>query len=273
MSDSYSTSPQIDTQDTPPEHRLTLEKVGITNLKTLIKIERYEKEFRHIPTIDIFMDLDKLKKGVHMSRLIESITEAVEEEVAEKHYSLEQIGKHILEMLKEKHHFQKAGIQLESELPVYEKTPASKKDTIEIHKICVKVINDGDIWTKELQVTVLGNTVCPHALSMSSGKTHIQRATGILHIETDFENEIALEDMVSTVEQSFSSRVYTLLKSEDEAVIVNTMYENPLFVEDVCRNILALSVRRFKSCKIRVKCVSNESIHRHDVYAEGGVET
>ena len=263
----------IDTQDESPHYPIKLEKVGIKNLKTLIKIERYGREFRHIPTINIFMDLDKLKKGVHMSRLIESITETLEEEVAEKHHSLEQVGKHILEKLKEKHHFEKAGIEIESELPMYEKTPASKKDTIEIHDIYVQVLNDGETWVKRLKVSVLGNTACPHALSVSKGKTHIQRATGILEIETDFKNEIALEDMVDTVERSFSSKVYTLLKTEDESFIVDKMYENPLFVEDVCRNILALSSQKFKACKIQVKCISNESIHRHDVYAEGSVQT
>lgn len=262
-----------DTQDESPHHPIKLEKVGITNLKTLIVIERYGREFRHIPTINIFMDLDKLKKGVHMSRLVESITEMLEEEVTDKHYSLEQVGKHIMERLKEKHHFEKAGIEIKSELPVYEKTPVSKKDTIEIHTIHVQVLNDGEIWIKKLRVSVLGNTACPHALSVSKGRTHIQRATGILEIETDFGNEIQLEDMVDVVEQSFSSKVYTLLKTEDESHIVDKMYESPLFVEDVCRNILALSSRKFNDCKIHVSCVSNESIHRHDVYAEGSVET
>ncbi|KYK36401.1 MAG: GTP cyclohydrolase I FolE2 [Theionarchaea archaeon] len=263
----------IETQEKSPKFPLRLEKVGIINLKTLIKIERYNKEFRHIPTINIFMDLDKLKKGVHMSRLIESITEALEEEVTQEHYSLEQLGKHILEKLKEKHHFQKAVIEFESELPVYEKTPASLKDTIEIHEITVKVLNDGKTWVKTLKVSVLGNTACPHALSVNKGKTHIQRAVGILEITTDFTNEIALEDMVDAVERSFSSKVYTLLKTEDESYIVQKMFENPLFVEDVCRNILALASKQFGNCEIHAKCISHESIHRHNVYAEGSVKT
>ena len=263
----------IDTQEKSPKIPLRLEKVGIKNLKTLIKIERNGKEFRHIPVINIFMDLDKLKKGVHMSRLVESITEMLEEEVVKEHYSLEQIGKHILTKLKEKHHFERAGIEFYSELPILEKTPASKKDTVEIHDIYVKVLNDGETWTKALKVSVLGNTACPHALTVNEGKTHIQRAVGILEIETDFENEIALEDMVDTVEHSFSSKVYTLLKTEDESLIVQRMFDNPLFVEDVCRNILDLSLKRFSNCVIRGKCISHESIHRHDVYAEGSVQT
>jgi GTP cyclohydrolase-4 len=214
-----------------------------------------------------------MKKGVHMSRLIESITEMLEEEVVEEHYSLEQVGKHILEKLKKKHHFKKAGIEFYSELPIVEKTPSSKRDTIEVHDIYVQLLNDGAVWTKKLKISVLGNTACPHALSVNKGKTHIQRAVGILELETDFENEIALEEMVDVVEHSFSSKVYTLLKAEDESHIVNKMFENPLFVEDVCRNILALSSERFSNCFIHGKCISHESIHRHDVYAEGSVQT
>jgi GTP cyclohydrolase-4 len=262
-----------DTQDIPPEHPITLEKVGITNLKTLIKIDRHNQEFRHIPTITIHMDLDEQKKGIHMSRLIESVTELLEEEVVKKHSSLEEIGKDILNNLKSKHHFQKSGITISSELPLYQKTPASKKDTIEVHDITVEVSNDHDTWSKVLTVSVTGNTVCPHALSMNPGKTHIQRARGILRVETDFDTEIPLEDMVEVVENSFSSRVYTLLKSEDESLVVSRMYENPLFVEDVCRNMLALSRDKFSGCRIRATCISNESIHRHDVYAEGMVVT
>jgi GTP cyclohydrolase-4 len=262
-----------DTQDEQPLHRIQLEKVGISNLKTLIKIEREGQEFRHIPLISIFMDLDEMKKGIHMSRLVESITEILEEEVSDKHTSLELIGRHVLETLKEKHGFMRGGIEFISELPIHEITPVSQKETIEIHAIEVTVLNHGDEWVKELKVSVLGNTVCPHALSTTEGRTHIQRATGQLEIKTDFDNEIALEDMVEAVEQSFSSKIYTLLKTEDETCIVNTMYDNPLFVEDVCRNMLAHSSQRFTHCSIHAKCISNESIHRHDVYAEGSVKT
>lgn len=272
MSKNKNATPK-DTQDESPIHPIHLDKVGICNLKTLIKIRWSATEYRHIPVVNIFMDLDKMRKGIHMSRLIESITETVEEEVAEEHYSLEHIGKDILQTLKDKHHFKRAGIQLDSELPVYQKTPASKKNTVEVHTVQVKVENNGEMWKKYLYVSVMGNTVCPHALSMNSGKTHIQRATGELTIETDFENDIALEDMIETVEKSFSAKVYTLLKSEDESVIVDCMFKNPLFVEDVCRNMLKTASSQFKNCYIHAKCISNESIHRHDVYAEGSVST
>jgi GTP cyclohydrolase-4 len=92
----------INTQDESPKHHLKLERVGIKNLKTLIRIDRNNKEYRHIPKINIFMDLEEDKKGVHMSRFIESITEILEDEVQMNHKSLEQIGKHILDKIEDK---------------------------------------------------------------------------------------------------------------------------------------------------------------------------
>ncbi|MFQ6089564.1 MAG: GTP cyclohydrolase, FolE2/MptA family [Candidatus Methanofastidiosia archaeon] len=262
----------METQDEKPKFPLKLNKVGITNLKTLVKIGREGKEMRHIPKIDIFLDLKEDKKGIHMSRLVESITETVEEEVEYKHISLEETASHILESLKKKHHFKRAEINFTSELAVYGKTPVSKRKTIEVHEITLRLMRNEKELRKLMRVKVLGNTTCPHSMEVNQGKPHIQRAIGILEIETDFDNEIEFEDLIGCVEESFSSRVYTLLKTEDESFVVQSMFLNPLFVEDVTRNMLALSQKRFKNCRITAKCISQESIHRHDVYAEGFVE-
>ncbi|HNU62062.1 MAG TPA: GTP cyclohydrolase, FolE2/MptA family, partial [Methanofastidiosum sp.] len=68
-------------------------------------------------------------------------------------------------------------------------------------------------------------------------------------------------------------RVFTLLKTEDESFVVDKMHTNPLFVEDVCRNMLSLASSKFNKSKIHAECLSYESIHRHDVFAEGVIET
>lgn len=255
----------MNTQDRVPDDKIKLNKVGITDLKTLIKIKRKKKEYWHTPTINICIDLSEHKKGIHMSRLIECIIESLEEEIEEEHYSLEDLGKNILENVRSKHRYEKGEISFRSDLPLMKKTPKSRKRTVEIHEIVVKVIYD-KAWKKVLRVEVVGNTLCPHALELS-GKTHIQRAKGTLEIECEFEKDVSLEEMIEIVEESFSSQVYTLLKSEDEAHVIETMHENPRFVEDVTRRILERS-KRF-GCKARAECISYESIHRHNVYSEG----
>jgi len=256
-------------QDSKPEIMEALSGVGITGLRTLVKTSWNGKEYKFIPEIELTMDLPKEKRGVHMSRLVESITESIEEEVEVKHESLEELEKHILERVKEKHSYKKAEILMKTELVVNRETPATKKSTMETHDVFISVISDNGRFRKKLKVKVIGNSVCPHAMRKSAGISHVQRAECFLEVITDYENRIALEDMIDCAEKAFPSEVYTLLKVEDEKHIVEKMFQRPRFVEDITRDVLNNAKKKFKDCEIRVKTISQESIHRHDVVAEG----
>lgn len=256
-------------QDMEPGIKEDLERVGIANLKTLVVTSWRGKRYKFVPEIELTIDLCKKRRGAHMSRLVESISEIIEEEALMPHKSLEELERKILDRLREKHNYKKGSISMVTDLVIEKTTPITKKKTMETHKILIEVFKDNRKYKKTLQVEVLGNTLCPHAMEKSDGKSHIQRAKAILRIKTDYDKDIALEDMVDVVEKSFPSEVYTLLKIEDERYVVNKMFKNPMFVEDVTRSILKNAKNRFKNCRIWVRVTSEESIHRHNVVAEG----
>ncbi len=257
-----------DLQDRKPDVAENLERVGITNLRTLVVTRWKGHEYRFVPTIELTIDLDRGRKGAHMSRLVESITEVIEAETGKKYSSFEELERKILKKLEQKHSHKKAEISMRTELVVERKTPATRKKTMECHDIFVKLVKNNGRFTKILRVDVVGNTACPHSME-HVGKPHIQRAVGTLELETAYENPAELEDMIKCVESSFSSKVYTILKTEDESAVVREIYKKPKFVEDVCREIISNAKRKFRNCRIRAKVVSQESIHRHDVVAEG----
>jgi GTP cyclohydrolase IV len=257
-----------DTQDKRPNVERSLDRVGITNLKTPIHTTWRGRDYYFTPSIEIVIDLDKRKKGVHMSRLVEAIAEAVEEETQRPGASIEEIEKHILDSLRRRHPFRRGEVKMETDFIVQKKTPVSGKRTTEAHRIEAAVIKDGRGYRKRLKVKVLGNTVCPHSM-VTAGMPHIQRAVGELEVDAAYDDMVDLEEMVECVEKSFSSEVYTLLKTEDERYVVRKMHDNPKFVEDVAREILHRARKKFKNARIRSKVVSHESIHRHDVIAEG----
>ncbi len=258
----------VETQEEKSDVDEELERVGITDLRTVAKIKRNGKEYTFIPNIEITIDLEK-KRGIHMSRLIESISETVEEATMGLQSSISGLEKDILERLNEKHEYKRAEIKMETELVISDKTPVSDKDTYETHDVEIKLTKEGENFRKNIKVEVIGSTACPHSKVNNNGKTHIQRAIGVLEINSNYGNNVNLEDMISIVENSFSSETYTLLKTEDENYVVQKMYENPKFVEDVAREILHRSKKKFDNCKIHAKCVSKESIHKHDAMAEG----
>jgi len=257
-----------DTQDRKPDVGGGLDRVGVTNLKTPIQTTWGGRRYYFTPKVEMTIDLGGDRKGVHMSRLIESITEAVGEGSKKPGRSIEEVERRILDVLSRRHRFRRGEIMMETDMVLQRKTPVTGRKTAEVHEIEVAVSKEGRRYYKRLKVRVLGNTVCPHSME-ACGRPHIQRAVGELTVESGYDVRVDLEDMVACVEKSFSAEVYTLLKTGDESRIVEEMHSNPKFVEDVTRGIISNARRKFRGCGIKARTVSNESIHRHDVVAEG----
>ena len=87
-----------------------------------------------------------------------------------------------------------------------------------------------------------------------------------------FADQLRAEDLVEIVENSMSSETYDLLKRPDEFFIVNKAHQNPKFVEDVVRGILARALDVYADFPddtfISATQVNYESIHKHDAFAE-----
>ncbi|MHA1905100.1 MAG: GTP cyclohydrolase, FolE2/MptA family [Candidatus Thorarchaeota archaeon] len=265
----------FDTQDEKPKYRIQLNKVGVKNLKTFLITERSGLRHHIIPKVEITIDLPGELKGVHMSRLVESMTEVISDEFS-VHKSVEEIQIHILNALREKHSFKRGEIKFEFEFGYTSRTPVSKKRTWEVCDIWASTIIENDkLITHDISVKVVGNTVCPHCMANNGGLTHIQRACGQLRIVGTTENIPTYGSMIEIIESSFSSRTYSLLKLEDEVFVTKAMHENPLFIEDVCRNILQKAKEQFTDKKLDMfaEARSLESIHKHDVIAQGQIVT
>ncbi len=183
-------------QNSKPDIEEYLERVGVAGLRTIVVTEWKGKEYRFVPEIELVIDLDKRRKGVHMSRLVEAITESIEEESMIRHGSLEELERDILERLKKKHSYRRADISMNTELVIPKKTPVTGRKTMETHDVGVRVFYNSNGYRKTLMVNVWGNTLCPHALRSSNGRSHIQRADATLEIETDYENKIEFEEMI-----------------------------------------------------------------------------
>jgi GTP cyclohydrolase-4 len=78
--------------------------------------------------------------------------------------------------------------------------------------------------------------------------------------------------MVTLVEASMSAPTFELLKRGDEARLVLQAHESPRFVEDVVREVLARAKKAYDHLPddtvITVKSEAQESIHKHNAFAE-----
>ncbi len=267
---------QIETQNAKPKEEISLDYVGITNFKTLLVITRNGKTFHLTPVIEATINLPADMKGAHMSRISESIVEIINDE-RNAHNSVEELSLQVLKKLKEKHPYTNAHLSLNFDFFYETKTPVSKKKTFEVTNVTVKTwVEDGKEDQIEISVEYIGNTACPHAMMNNPEKrTHVQRALGKLSARGQIKQMPSFESMVMVLRKSFSAETYSILKTDDEQSVIDCMYENPMFVEDVCRSILAKAKEKFKGKKLHLVAIvrSLESIHKHDAIAKGSVKT
>lgn len=122
-----------------------------------------------------------------------------------------------------------------------------------------------------LQVAVPVTSVCPCSKAISDYGAHNQRGT-ITTTVTPQQRDgdlklIWIEELIALAEGAASSPVYPLLKRADERHVTMAGYDNPVFVEDMVREV----ARRLRSdervAAFTVEAVNDESIHNHAAFA------
>jgi GTP cyclohydrolase-4 len=136
--------------------------------------------------------------------------------------------------------------------------------------------------TKKIGVQVIGMTACPCAqqtvreMLEFEGEmpvmSHNQRNVVTLTVTIPEEYSIEADELIDVVQGAFSSPTYGLLKRPDEGSVVINAHTNTKFVEDTVRSVLQRFVERFTDLpdcvEIDVISDSEESIHKHDAYAQ-----
>ncbi|NMC08166.1 MAG: GTP cyclohydrolase I FolE2 [Candidatus Lokiarchaeota archaeon] len=102
--------------------------------------------------------------------------------------------------------------------------------------------------------------------------THNQRATGTITLQVPAPGAVDLYDVIDAIESSMSGRISGILKRPDEASLIRTVHQDPMFTEDVVRRMAwTLAGDRFKhlpdDMATTLLLVSMESIHPHQVSA------
>jgi GTP cyclohydrolase-4 len=203
-----------------------------------------------------------------MSRLVESINEIVDSKAQSATRSFEALGLAILRELKRRHKYLKGQVGIRTNLLLQKQTPVTGRKSNESYEVLIRVASTNGDFKKYLSVKVIGSTLCPHSLETTNGKSHVQRAVLRLGLETHVDEKLMLEELIDVCEKSFSSPTFTVLKTVDEAYLVEKMYSNPKFVEDVARecfdHVLTLGVKG----RVRIKVTSHESIHKHNAISQ-----
>jgi GTP cyclohydrolase-4 len=267
--------------------------VGVTGVKKPINVQRPGKVVMLTADIDVFVDLPSTQKGSHLSRNVEVISEILDKSVRQPVKSLEVLCEEICHKLLERHEYATySEVEMRADY-FLEKSLSSGRKSLEGYKLIAKAQakrNEEQDVKKLIGVEVIGMTTCPCAMETvrrkleaehpeakdSLGKipvvTHNQRNITTLMIEVPKDYDLEADDLIAVVEDSLSSPTYEILKRDDEAMITLQAHNNPKFVEDVVRDILDQVLKKYAnlpdSVGITVRSESEESIHKHNAYAE-----
>jgi len=248
-----------DTQNQEDVRQIPINKVGIKNLKYPVAVKDKDNEIQHtIANIAMTVDLPMHFKGTHMSRFVEVLQNKKREIHIDSIYN-------IIDELKSRLKATAAHVELEFPYFKEKKAPVSGKPSLIDYKVKFHAIKEGDKKDFLMTIIVPVTTLCPCSKNISVYGAHNQR--GEVTVSVRFLNMVWIEDIITIIEQSASSELYTLLKREDEKYVTEKAYENPVFVEDLVRNIVLKLKENTDIIWYSVEAENFESIHNHNAYA------
>ena len=253
------TSKLHDKQSEPDYRELRIDKVGVRGLRFPITVRDKERTVQNtIATIGMFVDLPKEFKGTHMSRFIE---------VLNAHGNVIHVENidDILHAMQ--HKFSAATSHLEIEFPYFmvKKAPVTGMEGVMDYIARFDATASAKEIDFVLTVKARVTTLCPCSKAIASYGAHNQR--GDVTVQIRSRKAVWIEDLIAVIESSGSCELYALLKRQDEKAVTERAYDNPVFVEDLVRNI-ALKLNAHPDVTwYKVEAENHESIHNHNAYA------
>jgi len=248
-----------DKQNERDHRELRIDKVGVRGLRFPIQIRDKARVLQNtIATIGMYVDLPMEFKGTHMSRFIE---------VLNAHGSVVHVENitDILHAMQKKLNAVTAHLEMEFPFFLVKKAPVSGMESVMDYTARFDATACGKDIDFVLTVKTAVTTLCPCSKAISAQGAHNQRGEVTVQIRST--KAIWIEDLIALVESSASSELYSLLKRQDEKFVTERAYKNPVFVEDLVRNVVLKLDAHPDVTWYKVEAENYESIHSHNAYA------
>lgn len=249
-----------DTQNEEDHREIVIDRVGVREL-------RYPATYlgaggalqSTVAKYEMTVELPAHLKGTHMSRFVDAL----------HHFSEPLCSASVMRLtgdLAKRLQARRAQVGCEFTIFREKEAPVSKMRSMldyEIGMECRYSEKDGNEIFLSLQVPVA--TLCPCSKAISERGAHNQR--GLVTISVEADESLTFEELIDLAEASASCELYAGLKRTDEKAVTERAYDQPVFVEDLVRNVAA-GLKGHAAVKwYRVEAENFESIHNHNAYA------
>lgn len=251
-----------DTQNESDHRGLAIDRVGIRGLRHPLRVRDATADAAEqstVATLALAVDLPAHLKGTHMSRFVEALNETG---------GILDLGdpaplpRRLLELLPAT----RAHVEWDFPWFVEKAAPASGRTGLLDYQVKLAINQPaGAPPSGLLTLAIPVATLCPCSKAISAYGAHNQR--GVVTFAVRTAAPVPLAVLIAMVEQSASCELYSLLKRPDEKIVTERAFDNPVFVEDLVRNIATRANADERITGYRIEAENFESIHNHSAWA------
>lgn len=255
-----------DVQNRPDCRQFPIDQVGVSDLRyPIVVLDRAQQRQQTVARLAMSVDLPQEFKGTHMSRFVEVLNTHRGEVTMRTLPAL-------LRELKTRLSAERARIEVTFPYFLERRAPVSGACGLMDYECTFtgELNGHGDDFLLGVRVPV--TSLCPCSKEISDYGAHNQRGAVTIEVRSvraadGIPHFVWIEEIVELAERSASAPLYPLLKRPDERHVTMQAYDNPVFVEDIVRNV---AVRLRDDARVgwfRVNAVNQESIHNHNAFA------
>ena len=249
---------KIDIQSLEDKRNVTINKVGVKNVKyPIIVDDRENKVQTTVADLDIFVELPHHHRGTHMSRFLEVLN------YFHKDNFIQRLPEFLAE-IKKALNADFAYVNIRFPYFMKKTAPVSKTSSLLSYN-CFFQASLNNEFKMQIGVEVPVTMLCPCSKEISENGAHSQRS--MVDVIIRYHKFIWLEEIIELVESCASCEIYSLLKRVDEKYVTEKAYNNPRFVEDIVREVTLKLQKDERVDWFKVQSENYESIHNHNAYA------
>lgn len=252
-----------DVQAEPDSRGIALNEVGIDELRYPLLVADGQGGKREVvANVTMSVSLDAHVKGAHLSRFVDVL-----------HEWRDQLGPDTaLAMVDElRRRMGSATARATLAFPYFLERHAPVTGSASfMDYACTLTVAASDAGQDLVQqVRVPVTSVCPCSKAISDRGAHNQRGWVTIDARPrEAQGDLWFDDLIVVAEAAGSSPVYALLKRPDERHVTMAGYDNPVFVEDIARDVAGALSSDLRIAEYKVRVVNDESIHNHTAYAQ-----
>jgi GTP cyclohydrolase I len=255
-----------DVQSQADGRGIALDQVGVSGIRyPLVVLDREHAKQETVGEFSLCIQLPASEKGAHMSRFIEVLTDHTGEVTMHTLPTM-------LDDLRSRLGSDRAAIRVRFPYFVEREAPVSGARALMDYDCEFAAEGSGDCVAFSLTVRVPVTSVCPCSKAISDYGAHNQRGYITISIHSSGQDIathelVWIEELIELAEQSASAPVLPLVKRPDERHLTMLAYDNPVFVEDMVRNVVERLAADQRVKEYSVEAVNDESIHNHAAFA------